>query len=702
MPQFDPNAPYAPVANKVGASAPAQFDPNASYSAAPSQPQTLDLSNSQGQGLYQMTDTAGKAVGVPYGQVQSAKYDHGYKFASPDEGNRYSNDLGADPKHKVTAGDYFGEMLNGTNNTQADQIIGGAKGAADTVLDVTNLGAHAINGAGHALGNQGDLVNNDPKSSILGKVGLNPDSMEAKNGDQLLGKGAEGIAEFMLGDEALKSLSLGERLLKVGKVAKFFESAPTLVKNALDIGMNALRQGTVGGVQGTLQSDADNIGDQLVDGAKEGGITAITAGVLDGAGKVGESLSNTGKRMTDTAKALDWTNTLDKDWGESNLGKQDLADLLKSKVDDVEQRMKDEYGAGLESVKDSLKGVSAHIEGSPLQKAAKEWIADGSDSSGNTLVDAAKGVAPVNDSMKVLLDRLANPASDASVGGDALIDLRKALGKQYRRLPYGDVNRNVINNLRSGIDDTLESMGSSSDAFKALQAKYADTKELLKDTTVKKLQKGDLDDVTKYLTSGGNMTEKVKTLGKLFPATNDGGMMRKLLGNNMFLHMVQDATDDAGRVDMQQLARRWSNIPKDTKVHLFGGYPIGETSQRKLDEVVLNSLRRGRYATTAKVLLGLAGVGIAFDGGRKGNVPEATLGLIGAAAGVPASKIIANTLTSPSALRAEGATLRGIGAAAREAGTEHSGSATTKFISDLLSGSKRKSSGYDSLSGSDK
>jgi len=59
---------------------------------------SLDLSNSQGQGTYQMSQN-GKTVAVPYGQVQHAA-QQGYQFASDQDRFRFNKDSSADPNFK--------------------------------------------------------------------------------------------------------------------------------------------------------------------------------------------------------------------------------------------------------------------------------------------------------------------------------------------------------------------------------------------------------------------------------------------------------------------------------------------------------------------------------------------------------------------------------------------------------------------------
>ena len=85
----------------------------------------------------------------------------------------------------------------------------------------------------------------------------------------------EGVGEFILGDEALKGLSLAERAGLLTRVAKLAESHPVIAK-ALQVGMNAVRTGAVGTVQGLAH------GESLPEAATTGAVTGATSGAIEG------------------------------------------------------------------------------------------------------------------------------------------------------------------------------------------------------------------------------------------------------------------------------------------------------------------------------------------------------------------------------------------------------------------------------------
>jgi hypothetical protein len=106
--------------------------------------------------------------------------------------------------------------------------------------------------------------------------------------EQSLGKGAEDIAEFFLGDEALKGLSLSQKLAKATKLAQLAEESPTLAR-VFKVGISALRSGAVGTGESAVKSGGDPASTIL------GGGTAglLTAG-LGGLGETINILRNAG------------------------------------------------------------------------------------------------------------------------------------------------------------------------------------------------------------------------------------------------------------------------------------------------------------------------------------------------------------------------------------------------------------------------
>lgn len=122
-------------------------------------------------------------------------------------------------------------------------------------------------------------------NTAVNPVGDQPKSLELQGGQEKLGAGLENIAEFVAGDEALKGLSLGDRLLQSGKIAKAVEKSPRLAR-ALEIGMNAIRTGGVGTGQGLAH------GQSLPEAAKTGAIAAGTGAAVETVAEGVNAISN--------------------------------------------------------------------------------------------------------------------------------------------------------------------------------------------------------------------------------------------------------------------------------------------------------------------------------------------------------------------------------------------------------------------------
>jgi hypothetical protein len=95
-----------------------------------------------------------------------------------------------------------------------------------------------------------------------------------------IGYGGETLAEFVMGDEALKGLSMSDRLLQTAKTMKVFEGSPKLMW-ALKIGAQALRNGTVAGAQ-TLDRTGD-VGEAAKNAALTGAGGAALSSAMDAA-----------------------------------------------------------------------------------------------------------------------------------------------------------------------------------------------------------------------------------------------------------------------------------------------------------------------------------------------------------------------------------------------------------------------------------
>lgn len=125
-----------------------------------------------------------------------------------------------------------GKTAGGVMEGVGEGVFGTAAGASDLFDRVTGVQPGATNSYFHTLAG---------------------DNSTSHGLSQTTGRGIEDLAEFFLGDEALKGLSVSDRLLKASKTAKAIEESP-LLNRVFQVGVRALRGGTVGAVQSTVKT----------------------------------------------------------------------------------------------------------------------------------------------------------------------------------------------------------------------------------------------------------------------------------------------------------------------------------------------------------------------------------------------------------------------------------------------------------------
>src|ERR1039458_4816809 len=184
---------------------------------------------------------------------------------------------------------------------------------------------------------------------------------EEKTTAEKIGYGGETLTEFMLGDEALKGLSMPQKLVQTAKTMKFLEKSPKTIA-ALKIGAQALRAGTAQGAQTLVRTGGD-----VGEAAKQGAIMAGTAGVLGtagaGIGKVASKLAKGGEAVQSLAEKA--ANAPEK---------SDVATGVQTALNVSEGHLHTNYEAGINDLKDRLGGVQTDVKGSPVSTKAEELL----------------------------------------------------------------------------------------------------------------------------------------------------------------------------------------------------------------------------------------------------------------------------------------------------------------------------------------
>jgi hypothetical protein len=146
------------------------------------------------------------------------------------------------------------------NNTEAEVAQGIGAGVGETVSTV----GHIIN----KIPKVGEILS---PSSGLAALDVN-NAQNSQSFTQKVGKGAETIAEFMLGDEALKGLTYAQKLKRIAPALEHIDKFPK-IKAMLE---TAIRQGTVGTGDALLHGATPK--EALAQGAVAGGLGGATEG----------------------------------------------------------------------------------------------------------------------------------------------------------------------------------------------------------------------------------------------------------------------------------------------------------------------------------------------------------------------------------------------------------------------------------------
>ncbi|HXM59438.1 MAG TPA: hypothetical protein VN950_01190 [Terriglobales bacterium] len=176
-------------------------------------------------------------------------------------------DLSAGLVPKATSTDQSNATTTAATNGQPESTLSKAGTVAEDV------GAGIVKGAGQTVNTVSSVLNKIP---VVGKYLAPTEGINAAteietptNIAQKIGVGAEGIAEFFLGDEALKGLSIAERLGMASKVAKLAETNPVIAR-IITGGLNAVRTGTTSAAQSVAHAPEGERASAALTGAEYG------------------------------------------------------------------------------------------------------------------------------------------------------------------------------------------------------------------------------------------------------------------------------------------------------------------------------------------------------------------------------------------------------------------------------------------------
>lgn len=478
---------------------------------------------------------------------------------------------------------------------------GAGQGALDTLAGGANLlGMH---GAEAALRAEHD--------KLAGQNANNP-TLNAT------GYGGETLAEFMLGDEALKGLGFADKLEQVAKTAKILEKSPKLMA-ALKVGATAAATQSA---QTALRSPGSLV-DRVKAGAESGLVTGAVGGTL---GLTGSYLSDI---LTKAGDAAENVPALADIAGTAKSSPEIIQGLSKN-IGNSEQALHQEYEDGINNIKDRLAGAELDPMDNPLQAAAdklrvkpipgdhpataaiKEAAGDGLKPSTKKVLDVlADGNDPAAEAEREeelaekakeaakqkkpgLVDQYGKPTTSAAaepepepiparpVTIEDLIAQRQGVRSAMKDFAPGDTNARTLRSLlwdketqSSPFDEAIEKLALQSDDpdvvrdYKALRDNYRSHINDYDEPLIQKIREGKIEDAANQyvglaptgatLPSGKAVTYNTNVLRNIL---GDTGLHQ--FGREVFDTMLKGATTD-GKFDPARFTALWSRVSEQSK-----------------------------------------------------------------------------------------------------------------------------------------
>lgn len=248
-----------------------------------------------------------------------------------------------------------GKAALGTFEGIGEGVFGTAAGASDLIDKATGMNPGAVNAYLHTEAGDNDTSHGLPQTA---------------------GRGIETLMEFVLGDEALKGLSVSQRLLKASKLAKTVEESPMLSR-VFQAGVRALRGGAVGTVQGGLKTG--DVPDALGAGAAGAIGNAVVPEAFDAAKAAPEALGKAADVVRKVIKpgtiqdafqgqVRAIINDAAQEFGVNPSASasirdvaKDVSDALQAKAKSAYQALDDAIGGRAQRFTDAIKNVQAKI-----------------------------------------------------------------------------------------------------------------------------------------------------------------------------------------------------------------------------------------------------------------------------------------------------------------------------------------------------
>lgn len=422
-----------------------------------------------------------------------------------------------------------------------------------------NIGEGALKGTGQTVSGLAGIAEKIPG---VGDIPLVKHlAEESKTGDyqthgiaQATGNIAENILEFFGGDEALKALGVADRFAHAAKFAKFLEESPRAAK-AFEIGMAALRQGTVAGAQTIAKGGTGK------EAAGTGAITAGVAGIFGGLGIAGDALYDAvASRQPEAiakayADAASQGHQLADEIAGKTLGGQKASALeVEDLLNKAEDQMHSEYQHGLVNLSQEAGAISIPTGGTDLQDLTKEMTEVGD------LTPKQETALQIN---KI--------ATGGDFTWDEMIGLRKNISAMARRLPYDSPLLRDLSAMRAEVDKTTQSaldMSGKSDlakTFSDMRTTYWEKSNAFRNRTVRALTGQDPDSLATTLLSGNSKISALNQLQKLI-----GTDAMQPVEGALLQHIVDVSSKGTEGFNPRTFIRQFNNLNPEVRQTIWG------------------------------------------------------------------------------------------------------------------------------------
>lgn len=206
---------------------------------------------------------------------------------------------------------------------------------------------------------------------------------EQQAGWERVGQGTESIAEFIMGDAALKGLSTSEKLLQASKAVKVIEDSPVL-NRIFQAGVRAVRGGIVGTIQGGVKSGGDP--SQAIAGGVGGAVgNALVPEAIDALKATPKAIKGAYTAISEALQGAEKVVQPELQTGISNILKQVAAEhgitipdgtAMRDAAEHVGQEIKNQASSIYSKIDDALGGTDFKSVNRQLDAAQRAFNAD--------------------------------------------------------------------------------------------------------------------------------------------------------------------------------------------------------------------------------------------------------------------------------------------------------------------------------------